>query len=636
MPFLRIFLVVSVAFSCLLSSAQVPSSWNALTPSSRLDSLISRADELLYEDQSSCIVFCDLAIALATELDFQEQVAYSIQTKSLANRLIGNYDSALIQQNMALTMWQSMGDSSNIAGAFNNLGIIYDERGINDQAITYYLDGLQMYEQIGSLEGMAKAYNNLGIVNKKEGNYQKVLEYYEKSLAIYQQLNHQIGITITYGNLGSVHLELKDFESAIDYSKRAIDAYLENGLDQYVAYSQENIGIAYRGLGELAKAEKYHLDALDNYIKYGNEKEAAFTRGSLASIYCDTDKLSLAESFARRSLDDSRRMGLLDEQLRATEVLFNVARKTGAHTEVLEYHDMILELKDSLSNSQKVKTIEGLQMRYETQKKEQEIKTLQAEAAYKELEVSQTRYLMMVVGLMAVAIVGAVMLSNSRKRYKMKAQLAEEKEQLQKERFKAVIDAEEGERKRIARELHDGLGQLLSTTRITVSSLKSDANKQKLDNSLKLIDHAVKEVRSISHNMMPNALVSFGLDAALDDMFRQVGESEHLQVHKTRHTDLVLTESKSIAVYRVCQEVINNTLKYAKAKNIYVIIDRASGVYEFTLRDDGVGFDSQSLAKSDGIGWDNIRSRIDVIGGEMNILSNLGQGTTVTFTVPYD
>ncbi|MEQ8473378.1 MAG: sensor histidine kinase [Marinoscillum sp.] len=611
--------------------------WEHLDDSPRLDSLISLTDQLLYDDPAECVVISSMVYDLAVKLKDLERQASALQTLGIAQRILGQYDSSFQSQSFALDIWVGIGDSSEIAGAYNNLGIIYDEKGINDKAIEYYLKGLSIYEQIGSQDGMAKAYNNLGIVNKKEGNYEKVLDYYQKSLAIYKELRHSIGETITYGNIGSVYLELEEFEEAIKYSENAIQGYKDLGLDQYVPYSLENIGIAYKGLGDLAKAETFHQRALEQYLKYGNEKEATFTRGSLADILLLHQSYAEAELMAQKCLEDAERMGLLDEELRATRVLYGVSKETGKLRSAIAYHERILSLSDQLSDQQKTKTVEELQVRYETQKKEQAIKTLEAETALNELEIAQTRYLLLTSLVLGFIGIGAIMLINSRKRYKLKAGLAEEKERIQKERFRAVIEAEEKERKRIARELHDGLGQLLSTTRITVSSLEGDEENKKVRNSIQLIDHAVQEVRNISHNMMPNALVSFGLDAALDDMIRKINEAENVQVRISRQEGVHLEESTSIGIYRVLQEIINNALKYAEASAITISIVLQNGFYYFEVTDDGKGFDLNQIKQSSGIGWNNMQSRIELIGGEMTILSKLGHGTTVKFTAPqYD
>lgn len=633
-PFLLGFLLVSLSLAGQNAQNRY---WEHLDDSPRLDSLISLTDQLLYDDPSECVVVSSMAHKLAEKLKDPKRQAFALQTLGIAQRILGKYDSAFQSQSLALDIWVGIGDSSEIAGAYNNLGIIYDEKGINDKAIAYYLNGLSIYEQIGSQDGMAKAYNNLGIVNKKEGNYEKVLDYYQKSLAIYKALKHSVGETITYGNIGSVYLELEEFEDAIAYSEKAIQGYKDLSLDQYVPYSLENIGIAYKGLGDLSRAEAFHQQALEQYLIYGNEKEATFTRGSLADILLLHQSYAEAERMAQQCLEDAQRMGLLDEELRATRVLYGVSKETGKLQSAIGYHEQILSLSDQLSNQQKTKTVEELQVRYETQKKEQAIKTLEAESALNALEIAQTRYLLFSMIILALIVIGLIMLVNSRKRYKMQAGLAAEKERIQKERFRAVIEAEEKERKRIARELHDGLGQLLSTTRITVSSLEGEEENKKVRNSIQLIDHAVQEVRNISHNMMPNALVSFGLDAAIDDMIRKINEAESLKVNMDRQESVQLDESASIAVYRVVQEVLNNSLKYAESETIDISISRQNDHYVFEISDDGKGFDLETIKHNSGLGWNNVQSRIELIGGEMTILSKLGHGTIVKFTVPkYD
>lgn len=623
------------AFSALSGMCQTTTEVpDTLQGAPKLAVLMQLADEWLYNDPQLSGQHATAAAQLAKTLGDQIAEANALQTLGISRRVLGHYDSALHYQEQAMELWVALADTLQMAGAYNNLGIVFDERGQDDEAIRLYLKGLGLYEKLNALGGMAKVYNNLGIVNKKQGNYTKVLEYYQKSLGIYEQLQHQMGMAITYGNLGSVYLELKDYEQAIAYGFKSVEAYRANELNQYVPYSLENIGIAYHRLGQLEQAATYHRQALEQYESFGNLKEAAFTRVSLAEIYLKQQKLSSARELALYASHQAESSGLSTELIRAYQLLSSIEQTAGDLAAALDWHRQYAALKDSVNSSEKMKTLEELQVRYETEKKEQELKTLRAEAQISNLQVRQSQQMTLMISVLSALIIIAILLVGSRRRYKLKAQLAEERELLQKDRFKAVIEAEEQERKRIARELHDGLGQLLSTARITVSALDEEEANPKVMNSVRLLDSAVQEVRNISHNMMPNALVVLGLDAALEDLIHQINLSGKLLVKCKKEMPLRLDEARSIAVYRVVQEVLNNAIKYAQATTVTLEIGQFEHHYLISISDDGQGFDTASIGTGRGIGWKNIYSRMELIEGQVSIFSRKGEGTTVRLTFP--
>ncbi len=206
----------------------------------------------------------------------------------------------------------------------------------------------------------------------------------------------------------------------------------------------------------------------------------------------------------------------------------------------------------------------------------------------------------------------------------------------QSSRLKAIIETEEKERKRIARELHDGLGQMLSTARLTVSGLEESENeedKSRIRKSLKIIDAACEEVRHISHNMMPGALIQMGLIPALDDLVETINASGQLEVDFNTNIKEPIGESVEIAIYRIVQEVCNNIIKHAKAKNIGITIFKNIQIIDIEIKDNGIGFSTELIDKSMGIGWKNIYSRISSLNGTIKVDSVINKGTTIKIQI---
>lgn len=595
--------------------------------------LINASQEANYINADSARDLANKALELSNQLSYQYGVAHSYNRIGITYQVLGIYDSALLHLMNSLEIWESKKDSFEIANVLNNIGIVYDEKGMDDQAITYYTNSLRIYEALNTPPGMAKVYNNLGIIYKKNRQYDKVISYYLKSLKIYEEMDHGFGIAATKGNLGSAYLELKKYDLSIEYSKESIVGYEEEGIDQFIPYSLENIGLAYRGLDQIEEAKKYHEEALMLYKAYGNRKESAFTLGSLSEISMDQSDYSNAKKNAEEAFSIASLIGTLEELKRASSLLTRSNIYLNNSVEANQSLSNFISYSDSLNNQERNSAIAEVQVKYETEKKDQEIKTLAAESELQELKIAQSRWVLLIIVMLAFLLIVGLMLFNSRKRYKMKAALADERDRIQKNRFKAVLEAEEKERKRIAQELHDGLGQILSTARLSISSLDEDEQNKSVQHSLKLIDTAVNETRTISHNMMPNALVSLGLEAALQDLIRNVNMSGGIKAHINIEQLPQVDEATSVAVYRIVQEIINNTLKYAEASEVSVNI-KTSDQINLEIVDNGKGFDTSNIENSDGIGWKNIYSRAEMMNGNVSVYSKLREGTKVQIILP--
>ena len=262
---------------------------------------------------------------------------------------------------------------------------------------------------------------------------------------------------------------------------------------------------------------------------------------------------------------------------------------------------------------------------------------LQKENRIKNLEITQqkirSRYQLMVVIILLILSVSGITLWYIRSRYRLRVETEHEKRLLQKEAYSAVVNAEEGERKRIAMELHDGLGQLLSAARLNVSVLEDVAGKEEMEvvqNAESLIDQAITDLRNISHNLMPSALIRLGLVAALHDMASKINSGKQVKVVvETSGIDKRLQEDFEIALYRVVQEAVNNILKHAGASTIFINLTKEGESLKLDITDNGKGMPENALNNSKGIGWEDIRSRVSLFNGNMKLHSSPGAGTNI-------
>ena len=188
------------------------------------------------------------------------------------------------------------------------------------------------------------------------------------------------------------------------------------------------------------------------------------------------------------------------------------------------------------------------------------------------------------------------------------------------------MQGEELERKRLARDLHDGLGSMLSGIKLYYSGTEN-TNEIEFQEVNKQLDNSIAELRQIAQNLMPESLLKLGLIAALKDLCDRFSSDKTSIEFQDFGIQNNISESKQITIYRIIQELINNALKYAKASEILVNCSQNENIFLITVEDNGQGFDSEKANLFNGMGLKNIKNRVDFLKGELEIESKPETGT---------
>jgi signal transduction histidine kinase len=209
---------------------------------------------------------------------------------------------------------------------------------------------------------------------------------------------------------------------------------------------------------------------------------------------------------------------------------------------------------------------------------------------------------------------------------------------LQKERIHAEITIQENERKRIATDLHDSLGPLLSSVKLQINSLDSASEKdqQIINKAGRHLDEIIANLREISHNLLPNTLQRKGLTEAIREFTGNQTKRNGTKIDFYQLQQVTIPPEKEIHVFRMMQEIIHNTLKHAHAKYLQVGIGKENNEIIILSKDDGVGFDPEKMRKgSAGLGLKSIESRIEILNGTYILKSSPGAGTSYFIKIPY-
>jgi two-component system NarL family sensor kinase len=211
----------------------------------------------------------------------------------------------------------------------------------------------------------------------------------------------------------------------------------------------------------------------------------------------------------------------------------------------------------------------------------------------------------------------------------------------QQRMMEAALESQENERRRLSAELHDSIGAMLSTVRVGITTLaKQIPDPQLMDQSKQMIDETINSVRRISRDLMPSTLEKFGLSQALRELCDRFQATSQIPIEYEEDKEIEgVLQKDQLMIYRIVQELINNSLKHAQATLIHVAVNSASPL-EIIVSDNGVGFDPHIARNSknhgSGLGLFNIENRARLINAKVDFVKNYPTGTKATITIPYE
>ncbi|MGJ8745934.1 tetratricopeptide repeat-containing sensor histidine kinase [Polaribacter sp.] len=599
--------------------------------------LIQTLEEISWQYKAinidSALKYSKRSVLMAKNLKHDKLTALVYNTLATVYEGKSELDSALIFHKESLTLKVKNNDSIGIANTYNNFGIIYDKKGEYLKSLKNYFKALDIYEKSNATyDRLCLVYVNIGIVYKKQKEYQKSLNFYHKAIESYTKNENKVGEIITISNISSIYLELKDYYKAIEYSSKAASGFKSLGYLRYVPYMTHNIAIAKTGLKKYNEAIILFLDIIKKFQKENNLFELADAKINLADTFYQKNEFLKCLLQLKEALKIIKENDYKEKELRALLKLSKVSFKQNRFKEAFKYLKEYDNKKDSVFEKNKTKSILELETKYQSEKKEKELLRTRTEKAETELKLSKTKYwIYILVGVFVLAVL-LFFAINQRNKRKNQEEILEQKEQ----GFKAIIEAQEEERSKIARELHDGVVQQIGSVILKSRNLFSKKNlidEKEPQELLESLENSNQELRNISHQMMPRALKELGIIPALQDLLDgslslvNIKYSlEHFNIEKR------LPQKIEVTIYRITQELINNIIKHSKANEVSVQLYNTNNTVILIVEDNGVGFSSQKNKK--GIGLLNISSRLDLVKGDVNFEPSPKSGTLVTIKIP--
>ncbi len=523
-----------------------------------------------------------VALTIAEEAGLRPEIIESLNAMGVAYRRLDESYLAMEVHMKALEMATQDNNLRHMAYSLNSIGNIHIAVKEYRDAIVYLHRALAIEITRGNPLGQAMNLNNIGEAWFLENVLDSAEYYYNKSLRVNEEIGQQMGVAINYNSLGGLYKQRGELTRAIDMFHRAekINTNIDDKIHLGATYT--HLGDAYKTKGDFEQAMSYYLKALD-------VNETIGSKWNLCTTY----------------------MGLSD-----------LYRLMGDHARALTYYTKYAELNAEMIGERNKRFVEEMQAKYETLEKEIIIASLTTGHHRNRIIIWSISVLMVMLIASAFFVV-----SNLRQKRRIAEQrLIEINQQHWINASQSLIKGEIGERARLARELHDGLGNMLSVVKYNLcSSLRhhEGAGHNAFNAVVEMLDNSILELRRISHSLMSQSLMKYGLKVALEDYCNAIPIARfHFYGEEKR-----LDQQLEIVVYRIAQELTGNAMKHSGAPHIdiqlFLDVDRVC----LSVQDDGCGFDP--VAHFAGMGLANIRNRVATFNGRLNLNSISGQGTEV-------
>ncbi len=636
---------------------------------------LAAGDQILIQGQLAAHLFfngekeeaarlLDQAIRLSKSEGDKQYLAKTLAIKAIQLRIDGNLDESESTYKEAFTLVEKI-ENPSVKGYVWYAGGWLDYRNNNlTQAVENFIIALQFYENSTTADDLrvkASIYNEMYSIYALWNDFAQMKKYAKLSLQAAQHSGNIDAVSFSLQSLAYTFetayrakpTNIIDLDSAQYYYRQSVDVLMQNQGKTSVS---SQLPVNAIGLANLFSEfyPEIHRDSALYYtniaLKKGMEtKQYSVVAGAygIMSEYAKLDnKPDDAVNYLSQAAYYIQAEELPDNTVLAQIYLSlsDIYEEKKDFSEALVFYKKYVELYKQRFDSEKMAVANELEVRYESELKEQKLTNLNE-------QIIQRKKLNLIYILLSIAIFIALLFLLAAYRQRAKSLLQQQKlHQLEIDKIKqehkisilsAMVDGQENERARLARDLHDGLGGLLSGVKIELSSglnaSETQPDKTLLKNTLDRLDQAVDELRRIARNMVPELLLKYGLDEALKEYclsLKRTGVNISYQV--INYQKNILKQNTQVAIYRVAQELINNALKHAKPSHILVDLQMRENLLFLTVEDDGCGFDPANISRKGSFGLANLEARLEILNSSLHIDSEQGTGTSVIVNCPID
>lgn len=518
-------------------------------------------------------------------------------------------------------------DSLYKADAYLFSGQAYSNLGAFVPAGENYKKAYEYFEALKDYEYMVFAQQGITTMYSMNGFYDKAKIERDKNIQKLKELGLEKNIPVMYYNQALDYKKMGKKNLHIEYLLKAFE-YLKNDIENKVVLSDRTYIFSkliayYAEEGNLEEAKKYYDIVQNNHDP--NTKDLLYKshyNEIVATYNLALGNLEMAQQYAENKWEAAKTMKYEEDIIYSEDLLSKIYAAKGDYKNALQYKNSAQNLKDSLYNTTTANSLAYYQTLYETEKKESELLAKNTNIQLLEKDNQAARRRLLFSSLSLLLLFGLVLLYRNRLQLKHKKVLQEKFSQ-------ELLVSQEEERKRISKDLHDGLGQQLLLIKNKVI--------QKHDPDTKtMVENAIEEVRGISRNLHPFQLQEMGITKAIEMTLSQIDENTSLFISsEIDNIDHIFDKRQEINIFRIIQEALNNIIKHANAEASKVVLKRNSQGIFLEIKDNGIGFDfSEKYQHMKSLGLKTLLERTKFLNGQMKVVSKKNQGTTLEFNFP--
>ncbi|MDN3582354.1 ATP-binding protein [Mucilaginibacter flavus] len=508
------------------------------------------------------------------------------------------------------------------------IGNTYFAKHSYDSSARYFDKAAIVLTPFSKQDTLTGNYTNLANAYIGLKNYNKAIAMYNQVISVAPKTGPRRVLLAAFKQMGALYESKHNYREALSYFRQSFD--ISDSLD-FAEKTRENTSEAYSHnfMTDVMGSIKHKTESEEDILKTIDTKKSLNDTLAVTINYFNLGQLYKSKKMYPQALDAletclnfATAINYTDMQTSAVNEIADLYERTGNYKQSLIYFKK-RGVISALNKAGKSKTIDELQTKYEITQREDQLLQQQFEITKRNYWVTGTFIIVLL-----MLLIGFIYYKQTQLRQRNIA-------------MKAIIETEESERRRIAQDLHDSVSQTMSAAKINLAVIGAelpfvnDDQKRRFEKAITMVDDGFKEVRTISHNMMPWALNETGLAQVVKQFLGNI-ETDTMAVNFfSKGFDAPFDDTTEIILYRVLQESVHNVMKHAHANRLDIALIKDEENISLTIEDNGKGFDATNPAIYNGMGLNNLRSRINFLKGKVEFDSQVGKGTLVSVYVPF-
>lgn len=601
----------------------------------RIINTIRIGEALINANPDSAQVILLSALNESRSLHFNKGVAKSLITLALNAKKKLYYFAAEDFINEAHNLFlHGFKDSTLFIDLLNISGLIAHDQGQYAKAEGLY------YRAIGLLEGKNACNDKLQLASSlqflaegktKKNEPQVALRLLDRAEGLARACGDSLIIMKVYLNKSTIYYLKNDLEAALKYTDSVIDLSTKMGNLTMLTKAFNNKGLWLQMQGKQEQSITLFTKSIHLSDSLNNKQDKILALTNMGYSWLLLKKMDTAEQLLTHALEMAEQSGFKNGVSKAYDYLSELYTITSQHKKALNNLNKFNSYLQSYYDTEKQRLVAELDIRYHTAMKEKRIAENQLMIAQQTRRIDRQRNMIWIIisgaGLVVVCSTLLFLQQNRLKNNKI-LRLSQEK---QIASLKNMMAGEEQERKRIAEELHDGIGGMLAALKMHLTTVQEAFNLTREDSAkslMRMLDETAKEVRRTTHNLMPDSLYRYGFVKALEKYLDRIREGNKLEI-QLQIPDIIFLDNRSfeLALYRIFQELLQNIIRHAEARQVFIQIYQEKDLLSIMVEDDGIGYTIDK--EHGGIGLNNIRNRVHSFDGIIDIQSAPGKGTLV-------